>query len=160
MIPAAKHAALKALKAGLDAAIDRTQDDTLAEATESGADRWRTAFGSVSVSQKQDSVEVADEAAFLRWVREHAPAEVVEQVRDSYRKAVLKQLQPGPDGTVVDARTGEVVEWAAVRPGGTRYLSVRDGADAKQAATAMVLAHLDEIAAYADPQELEGGERG
>lgn len=158
MIPAAQHAAFKALKAGVDEAIRLTQDEALEEAARTGADRWRTPYGTVSVAARKDAVEVVDERALLDYVREHAPTELVEQVRDSFRKALLARLTLAGD-QVVDATTGEVVPWAGVKPGGQDYLSVRDAGDAKQAAVEMVLGHLDEVAGFARPAgEIQGGE--
>lgn len=56
-----------------------------------------------------------DEAAFLDWVRRERPDELVEAVRESFRRAALKDLKV-VGGEVVNKRTGEVVPWARVRP--------------------------------------------
>jgi hypothetical protein len=60
-----------------------------------------------------------DEAAFIAWVRDQRPDEIVDAVRESFRRAVLKDLVIN-DGEVVNKRTGESVDWAYVRPAADR----------------------------------------
>lgn len=153
----AQHAALKALRAGIDEEITATQADVLRMSKETGADRWKTAFGIVGVVERGPSVYVTSDKAFLAWVREHAPAEVVESVRDSYRKALFERLEIDGD-QVVDTTTGEVVPWAGVRQGGGAYLSVREAKAAKERIAELVHERVEEIAALAAPRVLEGGE--
>lgn len=56
-----------------------------------------------------------DEGAFLEWVRREHPEELVVEVRESFRRALLKDLV-AVDDQVVNKKTGEVVPWASVRP--------------------------------------------
>ena len=74
-------------------------------------------LGTVSVVTPKDGIDV-DPAGLLAWVRECHPDELVQAVRESFRRAVLAHLKPGEDGQVVHAGTGEVVPWARVRPAG------------------------------------------
>jgi len=60
-----------------------------------------TSVGTVTVSVREGKVQayVEDEAAFLAWVTEERPDEIITEVRSSYRRALLDGL----------AKTGEVV---------------------------------------------------
>jgi hypothetical protein len=58
---------------------------------------------------------VVDDQAFLKWVAAEHPTEIVEAVRESFRRAVLKRLEIVGD-EVVDKQGGQVVPWASVRP--------------------------------------------
>lgn len=74
-----------------------------------------------------------DETAFLAWVRDQRPDEIVDAVRESFRRAALKDLVIHGD-EVVNKRTGEPVEWASVRAAADRPSSfsvtfVGDGRD-------------------------------
>lgn len=156
MNPATQHAALKALRFGIDDAIKVTQAETLALSEETGADRWKTPFGIVGVVHPKPGVYVKSDRDLLAWVREHAPAEVMEVVRESYRKALVDSLEIHGD-EVVDPCTGEVVAWAGVRQGAGSYLSVREAAEPKQRALDLVHDRLDELAAFASPKQIEPG---
>lgn len=155
MTPAAQYAALKAIKAGIDAALADTAESALADHHAEGIDRWRTPYGSVTVATRKPTAGIVDDAAFLAWARANAPGEIVETVRDSFRHAIERQLRILDDGTVVHSGTGEAVPWAGVNPAGRPYLSVRDAAAAKESAIAMVTARLDELARLADVPEVE-----
>jgi len=97
-----------------------------AAAAETGADRWRTPFGLVTVARRKPTIGVTDEQALTAWVAENHPSEIVTTVtvRDSFRRSVLERLGDGHDGTVIDTETGEVITWATVIEG-SPYLSVR-----------------------------------
>lgn len=56
-----------------------------------------------------------DESAFMDWVLAEHSGEVVQAVRESFRRAALARLKIVGDD-VVDKSTGEVVSWAKVRP--------------------------------------------
>jgi len=58
---------------------------------------------------------VVDDQAFLKWVSAEHSTEIVEAVRESFRRAVLKRLEIDGD-EVIDKQTGQVVPWASVRP--------------------------------------------
>lgn len=73
-----------------------------------------TVVGTASLSQPKPGVTV-DEAGFLKWAIAEHPEEVVQAVRESFRRAVMARLRIVGDDTVVDKKTGYVVEWASVR---------------------------------------------
>lgn len=99
-----------------------------------------TPLGTVRVSGGKEAARVVDEQAFMGWVRKNAPQELVEIVRDSYRKAVLKAVLSGgevPDGvelaqgepyTTVTLTAGAAdVVLAAVRSGVIQPLALPGG---------------------------------
>lgn len=79
-----------------------------ADATSFDIDGERIA--KVSLIAPKAAAHVADEAALIRWVAERRPDEIVQSVRESYRKFLLDSLVAGPDGMAVDPATGEVVD--------------------------------------------------
>lgn len=96
---------LQQFLAARDALGVKTVDVTLTDGTK---------VARATLPTPQPGIRVDDEA-FLEWVRSERPEEIVEAVRESFRRAVLKDLTIHGD-TVVNKRTGEVVEWASVRP--------------------------------------------
>lgn len=99
-----------------------------------------TAVGTLSISGGKETAKVVDERAFLAWVKKNAPGEVVETVRDSYRKALLKQIQGSgelPDGvelgqgdpysTVRLSKGAEAIVLAAMRSGQIEPLALPGG---------------------------------
>lgn len=56
-----------------------------------------------------------DEGAFVTWVKTEHPSEVVQAVRESFRRAVRSRLRIA-DGKVIDRTTGQIMPWASVRP--------------------------------------------
>jgi hypothetical protein len=62
---------------------------------------------------------VVDEEQFRAWVQAEHPDEIVQAVRESFRRAVMKSLVIHGD-KVVNRRTGETVSWARVRPAADR----------------------------------------
>jgi hypothetical protein len=56
-----------------------------------------------------------DDKAFMEWVAAEHPTEIVEAVREPFRRVVLKRLEIVGDD-VIDKQSGEVVPWASVRP--------------------------------------------
>lgn len=75
------------------------------------SDEAGTDLGTVSLAAGRVTAKVVDEAAFLRWVKHNHPTEVVETVRDSFRKKLfdgaVAKAEPddptavGPDGEVI-----------------------------------------------------------
>ncbi|CAM4379435.1 hypothetical protein [Nocardiopsis rhodophaea] len=68
----------------------------------------RVRVGTVRVDPAPVSVKVDDEAAFVAWVAERAPGEIVQAVRESYRKRVLALVKEY--GQFPDPETGELVD--------------------------------------------------
>lgn len=72
----------------------------------------------VTLSDPQPRPFVFNEQALLAYVRVNYPQEVVESVRDSFKKVLLEQLAPMPDGDgAVNTATGEVVDGVTFRTG-------------------------------------------
>lgn len=133
-------AALLALEAGLKEQIGEAKRAVLARAEEVDADRFKTPYGPVTIGQREGKIEVTDEAAFLRWVKENRPDEIVEEVRASYRKSVLEDRLVVLKGEVFDKETGEPVPWAELGSPGAPYptwTSTAAQRQAKEAARAL-----------------------
>lgn len=135
MSPAEYLAALLALEAGLSEQIGAAKQAVLDRAAEVDAERFKTPYGPVTIATRKGKVRITDPAAFLAWVKEHRPDEVVvtEQVRDSYTKSVLEDRLVVMRGEVFDSTTGEPVEWAALGPDGNPYATWTASADQKEA---------------------------
>lgn len=75
-------------------------------------------LGMVTMTRGRSTPVVADERAFLAWVTEHAPGEVVTAVRDSYRRHVLDQVkQTGELPPGVEMRDGDPYPTVRLAPG-------------------------------------------
>lgn len=115
----------------------------LAALVEQGIERVRvqlpggTPLATVGLTAGRRAVRVVDERAFLDWVRLNAPTEIVEQVRGSYRAALLKTIEatgeipdgvelsegaPYPTVRLADGATAAVIE--ALRSGVVDVLSL------------------------------------
>lgn len=121
------EAAAKALRDSLEA-------DVAAEHEEHGvAASWRMQPATVSASISHDSVWLSDPPAFLRYLQERHPDEIVSVLQprsttwvSHMRKALIPYAERDPDtlkltGRIVDA-DGTVVPGAMFAPGG-RYIS-------------------------------------
>ncbi len=64
-------------------------------------------IGSVQLIKGTSSWAVADYEAWLRWVKDNNPGELVEVVRPSYTTAMLKKYKDG--GAMIDEETGEAI---------------------------------------------------
>lgn len=117
------YAALVALRAGLDAQIDKAKAAALAAVNGLSKATYPTAYGVVNVSTPPDAISL-DDRAFLALVEEHYPDEVVvtRSVRSSFKAAFLEDLVV-VGGQVMHKTTGEVIDFARVVPGGSPRLS-------------------------------------
>lgn len=91
-----------------------------------------TTVGKASLAGGKPKANVSNEDALTGWVAENAPTEVVWRVRESYRRALLDRLEPGPAGVAVDPSTGEIVPgvtFTASNP----YVSMRFDRDGRAA---------------------------
>lgn len=104
---ARRVAALKVFEAAVNGEKEGAREALLDELLALGVERLRitmpdgTPLGLAVLSGGKETAKVVDEQAFLAWVRKNAPQELVETVRDSYRKSVLKRVKSGeevPDG--------------------------------------------------------------
>lgn len=85
---------------------------------------------SASIATPEGKAVVKDERGFLNWVKENAPTEVVETVRDTYQKALLSRLVPHDDGAV-DTKSGVIVTGVMFKDSAPR-LTVRFKTDGRE----------------------------
>ncbi len=108
--------------------------DLLASMLDSGVERVRVTddnginLGAVSITAGRKSARVVDDRAFLAWVADRYPQEVVSMVRESFTRMLLDAATAA--GDPVDAKTGEVIPGVEISAG-EPYLTVRPAADAK-----------------------------
>lgn len=79
-----------------------------------GADRVKAELGDdvvayVMTTKPKFKWEVVNEQAFVRWVKENHPTEIVETIRESFREVILDKFNH-QDDVVIDPN-GEVVDW-------------------------------------------------
>lgn len=104
------------LRAEMSAALLAVQEVTGADRIavtlpgEDGPER----VASVSLVKEAEGIDI-DPARFLAWAQENAPDEIVRAVKEPFRRALLSHLVVAGD-SVVDKRTGMVVEFATPRP--------------------------------------------
>ena len=129
-------------RAELDAAARKELED------EGTAPTWRIPdVGTVSLPVSVEKPFVADEAAFLEWVRKAAEDEVehIERVRPAFAAVVLQRVDAVTD-YCIDPDTGEVIPGLGVRPGGhPQPLRFLPSKDAKAVAAAGAKALLDDV---------------
>lgn len=145
-------AALRALKYAIGQVEAAESAAVLAEADATGADRWKTPFGTVNVVRR--SGWRIDDDAFLTWVQDNHPDEVetVVKVRRAFETHIGRLLTV-VDGVVIRKDTGEVVPWAQPSTG-QPYTSVR-GPEKDAAVTAaveLISDRLDELTDSLAPQ--------
>jgi len=64
----------------------------------------------VSLIHPKTSAQVLNESAFISWVKENWEYEIVESVRDSFRKHILDSVE-NVDGKAIYPGTGEVLDF-------------------------------------------------
>jgi hypothetical protein len=77
-----------------------------------------TVVGKVVIGEAPATAAVTDEAAFLRWVEETRPDEIVGMVRSSYRTAVLTECKKRGAPCTAD---GELIPGVVVGKGSASY---------------------------------------
>jgi len=96
-------------------AKDRLRREFAAALEEVGADAAKAVLegeeiAKVSLVHPRTSAEVLSEKALLEWVREKYDYEIVETVRDSFRKHILDSVE-NVDGKAIYPRTGEILDF-------------------------------------------------
>ena len=67
----------------------------------------------VSLIKPKRSAVITDDAAFLRWTKENAPTEIIESVRESYRKVLLEDIEiDGNDA--IHPTSGEILSFITI----------------------------------------------
>lgn len=115
----AKRAEVQAL---LDDAREQTGATQVAAKLPDG-----TQVAKVSCSEPKPEARVADDAAFLAWVRANYPSEIerrfVTEVRGAFAEKLLAQMTAA--GVACDPETGELVPGVEIRATRSRSHSVR-----------------------------------
>lgn len=129
------YAALTALRAGLDAEIAKAKADAMAEAAALRKASWTTPYGVVNMTRADEKIEILPDR-FLAFAQEHYPDEIVTtySVRSSFVEAWSRDLVI-VKGEVVYKGTGEVVDFARVKPEGDPVISYpasKEQRDAKE----------------------------
>jgi hypothetical protein len=96
-------------------AKDRLRREFAQALDEVGADSAKAALegeeiAKISLIQPRTSPEVLNEKAFVDWVKSHYEFEIVESVRESFRKHVMDSVE-NVDGKAIYKRTGEVLDF-------------------------------------------------
>lgn len=90
-----------------------------------------TDYGTIVVAGGSRKAKVADERAFLAYVKATYPTEVVEVVREAFAKSLLDAASGSGDAVAMDPRTGAVIPGVEIREG-EPYLTVRPTPVAKE----------------------------
>lgn len=120
---AERVAALTALKAGLDDQLEKAKREAILEVATQRSASWNTPYGRVNMTRDEEKVEIhADD--FLAFCQQHYPDEVVAtySVRSSFVDAFRRELTIVA-GEVIHKGTGEVVDFARVKPEGAPTIS-------------------------------------
>jgi hypothetical protein len=88
-------------------------------------------IGKVSLVEPKAKTFVSDETALLRWVCDERPDEVLMQIRESFKKYLLDNVEVLDDGTCVLATTGEIVPGISARKS-SAYVSTRFEKDGRE----------------------------
>ncbi len=96
-------------------AKDRLRREFAAALDEVGADAAKAVLegeeiAKVSLIHPKTSAEVLNDKAFVDWVRSNWEYEIIETVRDSFKKHILESVA-NVDGKAIYPRTGEVLEF-------------------------------------------------
>ena len=66
---------------------------------------------SASIGNSEPKPVVTNEAAFVRWVAENFPTEIIQTVRPTFKKVLFENTeQVNPQGEAVHTRTGEIID--------------------------------------------------
>lgn len=96
-------------------AKDRLRGEFMAALEEVGADSAKAALegeeiAKVSLIQPRTAAEVLNEKAFVQWVKDNYEFEIVETVRESFKKHVMESVE-NVNGKAIYKRTGEVLDF-------------------------------------------------
>ena len=113
---ATELAALTVLKDAVKEATDQLRELAKQELLNVGADMTKAVVDNQEVakitliSRDYDFV-ITDDRAFIAWVRENAPSEIEERVRDSYKKVFLQSMEMGADNTIFSTINGTFIDF-------------------------------------------------
>lgn len=158
--PADAYLALRAIKAGIDAALAELEKEVGQVRAVYGSKSFDSPLGTLVWTNPPVPALTFDPDALLEWARVNMPHEVIEErseiipehhvfhpaeVRSTLPKTLQKRFK-ARDGVVVDGDTGEVVDWAH-QPEQTRtgHWTTKLTPEAKDDAAAAILARLDTL---------------
>jgi hypothetical protein len=115
---------------------DQLRAEIAATFIENGSDSVKVTIGDdkigkVTLVEPKLKATVSDDFLFTQWVESEHPSEIVAQVRDSFKKHVLDNVEILDDGTAVLKTTGEIVKGVTGRPS-TPYVSTRFDSDGRE----------------------------
>jgi hypothetical protein len=138
--------ALKALADAVNARMKQVKTELEEQLEATGVTRLDavlpdgTKVATISKTAPKAAAQVVDGPAFLAWVREHSPHNVmtVEQVRGAYQTALLEEMTKAGAVEAVDEATGELLEVPGVeiRQGRASSCTVRPVAGGREAIAA------------------------
>lgn len=88
-------------------------------------------IGKVSLVEPKAKATVTDENALFKWVIENREDEIVTEVRPSFKKWLLDNVDVLDDGTAVLKTTGEIIPGISARPA-SPYVSTRFDTDGRE----------------------------
>ena len=115
-------------------AKDRLRAELLEEMDDLGADRVKAELGDevvayITTTKPKFKWEVLNEAAFVNWVKENMPFEIVESVREASRDVILNRFKY-VDDQVID-QNGEVIKWL-IGTESNSYLTTKFHSDGRE----------------------------
>lgn len=114
--------AAKEHKDFLRARLAELFEDIGADSTKAELDGEKIA--KVALVSPEPKATIVDERAFIEYVGENFPTEIVSKVRESFWAAYSKHLECSEDGKAFDPNTGEVVAGVEFRKA-SPYVSTR-----------------------------------
>jgi len=110
---------LKEVKAAMQEQMDTSGASRVAATLSDG-----TKVGTISATEPKPTAVVTDPDAFLKWVREHSPANVVSrlvtEVRPAYATALMAEMTAAGVTQWADRETGELFDVPGVQIKATR----------------------------------------
>lgn len=143
MTPAEEYAALKLLEHALKGALEVAAEKADEYRRTTRAKQLETNYGLVSLTRYKPSI-TAPEAALLAYAEEHAPHLIQRSLSTPAKSALMGAWEIVGDD-VVDGVTGEVIEFAQIRPG-RETLAVRLTPEAKDMAAGVLSGHAGQLA--------------
>jgi len=113
---ATELAALTVLKDAVKDATDELRRLAKDELLNVGADMTKAVVDNqevakISLISRDVDFVITDDKAFVQWVKDNAPTEVEEKVRDSYKKVFMESLQMGANEGVYSLLNGLFIDF-------------------------------------------------
>jgi len=113
---ATELAALTVLKDAVKDATEELRRLAKDELLNVGADMTKAVVDNqevakISLISRDVDFVITDDKAFVQWVKDNAPTEVEEKVRDSYKKVFMESLQMGANDSVYSILNGLFIDF-------------------------------------------------